>query len=338
MLLRIALTIAAAALYAATAPTAPVEAAPVKVGDLGIVADAPFYIALDKGYFKDAGVEVELASFGSAVDTTVLLSGNALQVVGGGASAGLFNALGRGWPIRIAMARTRDVPGYSSDTLILRQDLAVSVTSLSALKGRKVAVNAPSGALHYMVGKMLESAGLAVTDVDLVTMSWPDMGIAMTNKAIDAGAVVEPFTAQYKERGIAEPFKRAADVLKSPRLEVSVILFSKEWTDKNPEQARAFTLAYLRGVRVYYDAMKGGPARPEVVDMLVKHTRLKDKAMYDKIQWSYMDPNAEISRAGLADQLAWYEQLGAVPSKLDLDTMIDTSFLDAALAKLGRVQ
>ena len=333
---RAALTFLAALSLAVSA--APAPAAPVKVGDLGIVADAPVYIAIDKGYFKDAGVEVELEPFGSAVDTTLLLSTNALQVVGGGAGAGLFNALGRGWPVRIAMARTRDVPGYSSDTLILRQDLAGTVTTLAALKGRKVAVNAPSGALHYMVGKMLESAGLTVKDIDLVTMSWPDMGVAMTNRAIDAGAVVEPFTAQYKERGIALPFRRAADVLTSPPLEVSVILFSKEWTDKAPDQVRAFTTAYLRGVRVYYDAMTGGPARPEVVDILVKHTRLKDKTMYDKIQWSYMDPNAELSSTGLADQLAWYEKQGSVTSPVKLDTVIDTSFLDAALAKLGRVK
>ena len=32
-------------------------------------------------------------------------------------SAGLFNAFGRDLPIRVAMARTRDTPGYSSDTL-----------------------------------------------------------------------------------------------------------------------------------------------------------------------------------------------------------------------------
>jgi NitT/TauT family transport system substrate-binding protein len=332
------LVIASAILFPTLAAViAPAAAQPVKVGDLGIVADAPVYVAIEKGYFAAERVQVELQPFGSAADTTVQLSTNAVQVVGGGLSAGLFNALGRDWPIRVAMARTRDMPGYSSDTLVLRQDLVGEVRTLADLKGRKVAVNSNFGALHYMVGRMLDSVGLSIKDVDLVIMSWPDMGVASVNKAIAAGAVVEPFAAQYSERNIAQPFKRAADVLRNPPLEVSVMLFSKDWTDKSPEQARAFTLAYLKGVRVYYDAMTGGAARPEVIDILTRHTRLTDKAMYDRIQWSYMDPNAEISRDGLRDQQAWYARAGAVARPVDIDKVIDTTFLDAAIAKLGRV-
>ena len=125
------------------------------------------------------------------------------------------------------------------------------------------------------------------------------MAPGMETKAIDGGMVVEPFATQFTAKNISFPFKRAADFMKSPPLEVSVVLYSKGWTDKNPDQAKAFTLAYLKGVRDYFDAMKGGPKRAEVVDICVKYTSLKDKAMYDKMQWSYMDPNGEISFDGL---------------------------------------
>ena len=150
--------------------------------------------------------------------------------------------------------------------------------------------------------------------------------------------MVEPFAARYEQKGIAFPFRRAADFMTKPPLEVSVVLYSKDWMDKQPEQAKAFTVAYLKGVRDYYDAMKGGPKRAEVVEICAKYTSLKDKALYDKIQWSYMDPNAEISLDGLRDQQDWYARQGVVTQKTDVEKMVDRRFLDYALEKLGRAR
>ncbi len=325
----------AVVLIASTAVGA--SAQPVKIGHLGIVADAPFYLAIENGYFKDEGLQVELERFNSAAQATAPLSQNQVQVVGGGMSAALFNAFARGWPVRIAIPRTRDVPGYSSDTLILRSDLRSSVSDLQDLKGKKIAINAPSGALHYMVGKMLESANLKLTDVELVVMPWPNMGPALETKAIDAGAVVEPFAAIYNEKNIAFPFRRAAQVLTKPYFEVSVILYNSDWSDRNPEQAKAFTVAYLRGARDYYDAMRGGPKRKQVVDVLMKYTSLKDPAQYNQIQWEYVDPNAEFNLDSMRDQEEWYAAQGAVTKKVDVESMIERKFVDYAIGKLGRI-
>ena len=314
----------------------PAFAQPVKVGDLGILADAPFYIAIEKGYFKEANVEVSLERFNSAAQATAPLSTNQVQVVGGGVSAALYNAFARGWPVRIAMARTRDWPGYSSDTLVLRNDLKSTVTSARQLKGKMIAINTPASVLHFMLARLMESEGLSIDDVSTISMAWPNMAPGMETKAIDGGMVVEPFATQFSAKNISFPFKRAADFMKSPPLEVSVVLYSKGWTDKNPDQAKAFTLAYLKGVRDYVDAMKGGPKRAEVVDICVKYTSLKDKAMYDKMQWSYMDPNGEISFDGLRDQQDWYAKHGYVATKANIEAMTDRRFLDYALEKLGR--
>ena len=318
-------------LWAATA-----AAEPVKIGDLGIVADAPFYIAIEKGYFADEKVEVKLERFNSAAQATAPLSTNQVQVVGGGVSAALYNAFARDWPVRIVMARTRDMPGYSSDTIILRNDLKDAIKSPKDLKGRLIAINTPASVLHFMLARLLESEGLTINDVQTVNMAWPNMGPGIETKALDGGMVVEPFAAQFAQKNISFPFRRAADFMSKPPLEVSVVLYSKTWADKNPDEAKAFTVAYLKGVRDYYDAMKGGPKRAEVVEICAKYTSLKDKAMYDKIQWSYMDPNAEISFDGLRDQQDWYAKHGYVATKANIEAMTDRRFLDYALEKLGR--
>ena len=312
-------------------------AEPIKIGELGIVADAPFYIAIEKGYFKEQNLDVQLVRFTSAAQATAPLSTNQVQVVGGGVSAGLYNAFARDWPVRIVMARTRDMPGYSSDTLVLRNDLKDKIKSPSDLKGHIIGINAPASVLHYMLGKLMESVGLSIDDVQTINMAWPNMGPGMETKALDGGTVVEPFAELFSSKGISFPFRRAAEFMKPP-LEVSVILYSKTWTDQHPDEAKAFTVAYLKGVRDYYDAMKGGPKRAEVVEICSKYTTLKDKAMYEKIQWSYMDPNAEISFDGLRDQQDWYAKQGFVSKKANLEGVVDGRFLHYALEKLGRVE
>lgn len=315
----------------------PALAQTVKIGDLGILADAPFYIAIEKGYFAAEKVDVSLERFSSAAQATAPLSTNQVQVVGGGVSAALYNAFSRDWPVRIAMARTRDWPGYSSDTLVLRNDLKASVTSAKELKGKMIGINAPASVLHFMLGRFMETEGLTIKDVQTVNMAWPNMAPGMETKALDGGMVVEPFATQFSLKNISFPFRRAADFMKKPPLEVSVILYSKGWMDKNPEQVKAFTVAYLKGARDYFDAMKGGPKRAEVIDICIKYTSLKDRAMYEKMQWSYMDPNGEISLEGLRDQQDWYVTNGFVATKGSIEAMIDRRFLDYALDKIGRV-
>lgn len=318
--------------------TTAAQAQSVKIGDLGILADAPFYIAIEKGYFAAEGVQVVLERFNSAAQATAPLSTDQVQVVGGGVSAALYNAFARDWPVRIVMARTRDMPGYSSDTLILRNDLKATVKSAKDLKGRVIAINTPASVLHFMLGRLMETDGLTISDVQTISMAWPNMGPGIESKAIDGGTVVEPFAALYAQKNIAFPFRRAADFMTKPPLEVSVMLYSKAWMEKRPDEAKAFSVAFLKGVRDYYDAMKGGPKRAEVIDICIKYTSLKDKAMYDKVQWSYMDPNAEISFDGLRDQQDWYAKNGFVPLKANLEGMVDLRFLKHAQEKLGRVE
>jgi NitT/TauT family transport system substrate-binding protein len=309
----------------------------VEVSDLGAVSDAPFYIGIEKGYFADQNIKINFTKFDSAAQTIAPLATNRLHVAGGGASVGFFNAMGQDWPIRIVMARTRDVPGFSTDTMMLRSDLRDQIKSFADLKGRKIASTAPGSIFDFMLAKILGTAGLKPGDVTMAFMSFSDMAVALQAKAVDAAMVTEPFAARYTENGLAFPFTRAADVIKDPPMEVGFILYSKAWADQNPDQARGFTVAYLHGLRDYYDAMKGGVKRLDVIDTLTKYTTLKDKAIYDRIAWSYMDPNAQISVASLNEQQDWYASLGSVKKKVPVEAVIDTSFLDYALTKVGRV-
>lgn len=319
------------------APASSVAQTVVEVSDLGAASDAPFYIGIERGYYAAEGLSLKFTKFASAAQTIAPLATNRIQVAGGGASVGFYNAIAGDWPIRLVMARTRDVPGYSTDTMLVRTDLKDQIKSLRDLRGRTVASTAPGSIFDYMLGKALATVGMTTKDIKLVYMPFSDMAVALQTKAIDLAMVTEPFAARYANKHLAVPMLRAADIIKDPPMEVGFVLYSKTWMEENPDVANRFTVAYLKGLRDYYSAMKGGSERAAVVAILAKYTTLKDQAVYDSMAWSYMDPNAEISVAGLKAQQKWYAEHGMLKKVSPVEAVIDTKPLDFALRKLGRI-
>ena len=334
-MMRIVVALAALAWSLAALPAPGQAQDTVKIGVLGITGDGPFYVAADKGYFKQRGIDVKLETFASAATAMAPLSTGEVQVVGGGINPGLFNAFARGLPVKIVGPRARDIDGNSVDVLMVRSDLKDQIRRVSDLKGKKIAINAAGSALTYMLGRILESDGLTLKDVDVVYMPWPDMGTAFANKAIDAGTIVDPFTAQFQDKGLATVFKRASDVIRNPWFEVSVLLFNSDWAKKNPKVAQEFAVAYLQGLRDFHDAMYGARNRGEVVDILTRNTRVKDRALYDRMHWGHPDTSGAISRESLRDQQEWYVKQGLVPKKVDIDEVVDDRFMKYALEQLG---
>jgi len=307
----------------------------VKVGHLSILADGPIYIAMEKGYFKEANIEIKLESFVSAVPAMAPLASGEIQVVGGGIGPPLFNAYARAFPVRVVGARTRNIAGNSGDTLMVRKDLVGQIRRAADLKGRKVAVNAPGSPLTYLVGKLLESEGMSLKDVDLVSMPWPDMAPAFDKKAIDVGALVDPFSSLYEAKGFGDIWKRASEVIKGTGWEIAVLFYNDDWAKKNPRVANEFMVAYIKASRDMMQAWNRGKNRTEIVDILIKHTRVKDRALYEKMHWGHVDPNGDIIRDSIRDQQEFFAKLGQVPKKVDIDAIIDDRYVKYALQKLG---
>jgi NitT/TauT family transport system substrate-binding protein len=309
----------------------------VRIADIGIVPDAPFYVAIEKGYFKEAGLDVQLDKFASAVTAMAPLSTGEIQVVAGGVSPGLFNAFVRGLPIKIVAPFGRDSRTNSVDAIVVRPDLKGTVKTIADLRGKKIAVVAASSAPVYMLALALESEGLTLKDVDVVPIAYPDMGAALTNKAIDAAISIEPFVTQYEERGVAWLLKRAGDIprLADPGWQVAVVLYNQDWAQKNPRIASEFMAAYIRGAREFVSAINGGPNRAEMIDLLIRNTRLKDRPTYDRMHWGYIDPNGVILKDSLQNQIDWYVQQGMVSRKIDVNDIVDERYVKFAIDKLG---
>src|ERR687891_1550774 len=181
----------------------------VKLGDLAAISNAAIYIAIEKGFFKEQGIQTEISSFASAAKMVPALVAGELEVSVGSASAGLFNAVAQQAPFRIVADKGQTREGYGFSLLTVRKDLVDSgqVKTFKDLKGKKIALLAKGNIQHYLVGKMAEEVGLAINDVELSFLGAPNQVTAFETKAIDAAYAVEPWAARFAERGVAVRFR-----------------------------------------------------------------------------------------------------------------------------------
>jgi NitT/TauT family transport system substrate-binding protein len=312
----------------------------VTIGGTLSATDIGLWVADKKGYFRDEGIDAEFLTFDSAARMIAAAGTGELDVVAGGHSAGLFNAVGRGIDIRIVADKSQNVVGRSSIKMLVRQDLVDSgrYKTYVDLKGLKVAEAAPGGSAQPILYKFLEKVGLTYDDVQHVYMAFPQMAIALQNKAIDVALSVEPSVTQALRMGGVVAVANDYDVY--PVHEVSEIMYSGKFAKTDPDLARRFMKAFLRGVRYHNDALgpKGefvGAQGDEVVAIATEYGPFKDPAVWRSFILSYCGPDGKLDVASLKEDLDIFRKLKLIESDVTVEKTIDTSFVEWAVRELG---
>jgi ABC-type nitrate/sulfonate/bicarbonate transport system substrate-binding protein len=325
---------------AAAAPTAaaPADRAPqnVSIGVIGSTSDAPVVIALDRGYLREQGLDAELVQFQSGSEQPAALAAGQLDVGGGALSAGLYNAVARGLPIKVVADRTRTVPGYASNVLAVRKDLIDSgqVREFSDLKGRSIGQPGNGSLGEVFMDLTMKKAGLAYTDVERTELGYPDILTAMGSGRLDAGIIIEPFVALGARRGVSVRWKGFDDIV--PEYETAVQIYGSSITSDLP-RAQRFMIAYLKGARDYINAVVHGVDKSGIVSILTQYTSVKDASLYDDMVLGYLNPDGYVGIDLIVQDIAWYRDHGYLqePTPLDARAIVDHQYVDAALSVLG---
>ncbi len=321
----------------------PAAAVEIKLGLPSVAGDAAIFIAHKRGYFKQEGLEVELVKMASGARMIAPLSTGEMHVAAVAVSAGLFNAVARGFDIRIVSDKGRTTPGSGTQAMLVRRSLHDSgaIRTLKDLKGRKVALAAPGSAAGNVFVKLLEKGGLTMNDVEVVYLGFPQHFAALANGAIDAALTAQPTTNTAIAKGVATPIAQDTDAI--PEHQIAVMLYSGAFIKEQPEAARRFMRAYLRGVRDQNDALAPdgnytGTKGDEIVAILAEYGPFKDPAIYRSFVLNNMDPNGDMRVESLQQDYEILKQQGLVKGDFDVKKMIDTSFRDWAVQQLGRYE
>jgi len=306
----------------------------VRVGVFQSISDAGFYIAKDKGYFAEEGLDVELQRVNSSSMVTTALASGDLDVSGGSPSASAYNAIRQGVPIQIVADKGGSKPGHGYLAFMVRKDLAGKITKAADLRGKTVAVtgylagSSNGVTLHHL----LSSGGVKESDVKIVAMAFPDILTSLGTGNIDVGMLIEPLVTLAVEKGVAKIWKRVDEVY--PSQQYAAVLYGPGIT-KRPDVANRFMTAYLKGVRFYNDALSGKIPRKELIDILTKNTSVKNAALYDKMAMPSLDPNGKLNVKGMEADMKWFVAAGRMKAPVDMKKVVDTSYVDAAVRKIG---
>ena len=311
----------------------------ITVGAASTTSDAPIYIADKKGFFRAEGLEVTVTNFRSASDMVAPLGAGQLDAGAGSASAGLYNAVLRDIKIKIVADKASSPPGYGGTKILVRKDHVESgrFKDIKDFKGMKFAMNAPGVSNTATLYTLLKSVGLKYSDVETVNMPFPEHVVALKNKSVDASASVEPGPAIAIKNGDAVLVKSDDEIL--PNHQIAVLLYSEDFARKRPEAAKRFMRAYIRAVRFYNGALKNGkldgPNADEVIAILSEATPIKSREIYKLITPTGMNPDGRVNKESLAYDLAFYSEQGLIKGRVNLDDVVDGSFVEAVLKEFG---
>ena len=337
--LRLPIRAALAGVLAANFAIAAQAADKVAVGTGGSVSDAPFYIAYDKGFFKDEGLDVDLIVLDSGAKVIAPLGTGELDVGSGALSVGFWNALVRGIKFRIVADRGHAQPGYLYQTVFMRKDLVDSgqFKSLKDLKGLRMGFAAQGVTSLSLLNEAAKYAGIKFEDITPVYLSFPQQIAALQNKALDGTLLIEPQATVAVNAGYGVRFMDTNEFY--PYQQISVIFFSDKFATQRKDVAEKFMRAWLRGVRSYNDAIKDGKivGADEIVATMAKSFNMNPvlvREMYSQA----VDVTGAVNAAGVQKDLDFFLAQGWVTGQIKASDVIDMSFAQKASAELGPYQ
>jgi NitT/TauT family transport system substrate-binding protein len=296
---------------------------PFKVGYLPVTGHAKFFVAKDKGFFDQEGLNVELIQFVNSDEGIRALRSNALDIGAFGTTSPLFH-IANGANLRI-------IGGIMGGdvALITSHENAEIIKSVKDLKGKKVAtVRLATG--DAVLRGALHRAGLEWRkDLQIFELKNP-AGIlqAVQSGMVDAGVVWGPHDIEAEEMGL-KIIARSQDLEPGhPCCRITInTLDQKKYATVWPR----FIRAILRAERFTQQQENRG----ETISIIQKYLKI-DPAMVEKAYYSgNVDQSSDPNVKGI--ELFWktMEESGFIKSKGNIRQFIITSIYTSALESLA---
>jgi NitT/TauT family transport system substrate-binding protein len=287
-----------------TAPGTPAAGAltKIRVGYVPVLIYGPLFIAIEKGYFREAGVECVLTPLAGGADIiTQTVAGN-FEVGLGGMGAAALNAAKRNLDFRIVASHHSESPPLSTPLVIAkkRKDDGTFKT-VADLKGKRVAVNARGSASEYWLNAALGKAGLTIKDVELNALPFDQVAAALDGGALDGALLGEPLATLAEQKGLIH--RLSDDYLTNAQ--GTVIFYNLKWARAEPALAERWLTAWLRGAR----DLQGAGYRQEANAAIIEQYTKVPKAVVMVASSPRHDPNGRLNLDDMKAQQEFFRRV-----------------------------
>ncbi len=324
---------AGAALAALTLTTPAFAQDAIKVGALRLVSHSPTYLAVERGYFADEGLEVELVYFQAAQPMAVAIASGDVDFGITAVTGGLINLAEKGVVKVVGGALTEEAGIDGQVILASKAAFDDGLTSPAALAGRSYAVTQPGSSFHYMAHKIAAAEGIDTAEVRMVPLQKVGAIVgALKTGQVDAWSIVPNIGAGLAKAPEVEMIGLVSDYI--PDYQVTTVFTSTANVEENPDLVKRFLSAFSRGAADFNAALvdKTSGDDAEVVGLIHKYVytdRPLDQAEPAiRAGGMRISPDAMLSTTSLQDQLDWFQSQGFVDESVTLDTFVDTQFVE----------
>ncbi|MGE5059258.1 MAG: ABC transporter substrate-binding protein, partial [Betaproteobacteria bacterium] len=199
------------------------------------------YTALNRGFFKDEGIDLEIVFMPANLASTAVLNGD---IDYNGAVTGTIGAAVQGRPMKVLLFTV------SKPLLFLMGQK--NITDLKQLKGKKIAGSSPGGSATLLANQALKQIGLEPgKDVSVLQMSGNAASryAVLESGVVDASLLSVPENIIAHEKGYNE-LLFLGDVVEFPQNGFGT---SEKRIRDNPDEVYRMVRATLRGLQFIWD-------------------------------------------------------------------------------------
>jgi NitT/TauT family transport system substrate-binding protein len=277
-----------------------------------IVDSSPVYIAEERGFFKDAGLNVTIAAAptpGARIPS--LVSGAAdFALVG---TADVVQAASAGVDLRATGQSTQTTQTPAKDTGKVYVAAGSDITKAADLNGRVVAVGGLGGGGELSLRAALDIAGADSTKIKFLEVPFDSMLNTLTTGQVDAISAVAPFTIAAEEAGAKWLMSPGAVAM--PGAAQQLIVSTGKYLDGNAETAKLFMEAINKAITLAAD-------EPDVVREILPKFSKTPAALAEKMDLPEFNPELTEKKLRMWSDLMFKYEF--VKNELDVAKLMTT--------------
>lgn len=302
---------------------------------LRLSSSGPVFIALEKGWFKEAGLDLTIKDFTAATQPP-------LAVVSGDAdfgmtafTAGFYNLAAKGG-LKVIAAQSAERPGYQLVAIaVTNAAWDAGVRSIKDFAGKRIAMTAAGSSMHYSIEIVARKYGVDPKTITMVPLNaLPNMAAAFKGGTVDGALFPVTTWRQVEADAGGHLIGWVGD--EAPWQLGGVFTAPKTIAEKRP-MVEKFIAGYVRGAAAYNEAfgkrengkLVPGPGYDDLLGILAGAVKQSKELVAAGLP--YIDPQGRLDVGDIYKQVQLWQGQGQVARDADPKTFVDLTFVKGHL-------
>lgn len=227
------------------------------------------WVAMDKGYFREEGIDVEVAGiFNAGPEEMSAFASKSLDIGYLGVAPSATGTANKSASVKaVALANAE------GSSVVVRKDSAIA--GVKDLAGKTVAIPGYSSVQDFLLRKALEGAGVDPKKVNIIVIKPPEMIVALDARQIDAFIAWEPHPSKSVTMGVGRVLISSTTIWKHHPC--CVVAVEGVFYSENQQMVKAFIKAHVKAT----EYIRKNPA--EALRIGMKYTGMDEATIREAI-------------------------------------------------------